>query len=54
VRWYEWTSLIVVPLFAVLIFAALFGGVIPCRHRCYWCWEPLAPAAEVVRGHGAD
>jgi hypothetical protein len=43
-RWYDWTSLVGVSLFAALIFAVMFGGLIPCSHRCYWCRAPLAPA----------
>ena len=48
-RWYEWTSLVVVTLFSVLVVVILFGGVIPCNHRCYWCRKPLCEADQPKR-----
>jgi hypothetical protein len=45
-RWYDWTALVGVASFAVLVWAAMFGGLMNCSHRCYWCRVPLAPAME--------
>lgn len=43
-RWFEWTALAAVAVTAALCFGLLFGGILPCQHRCYWCRTPLAPA----------